>query len=148
DALGDGLMCAGCCNTRTVRGNRIPRYVENLTFLFTELAYAVRFAAAAAAGFEAVEAMAHYEQPPEENARLCAENGLRFVLFNTPAGDWAAGERGFGAVPGQEAAFDAGLDRALAYAAALDCPRIHLMAGIHPEGVSIDQCMETFRANL
>lgn len=126
----------------------MPRFAANLTFLFTERPYAERFAAAAAAGFEAVEAMAPYELPAEENARLCAENGLRFVLFNTPAGDWAAGERGFGAVPGQEAAFDAGLDRALAYAAALDCPRIHVMAGIQPEGVSIDQCMETFRANL
>ena len=30
---------------------------------------------------------------------------LRVVLINAPAGDWAAGDRGFAALPGREAQF-------------------------------------------
>ncbi|NUN62970.1 MAG: TIM barrel protein, partial [Burkholderiaceae bacterium] len=37
-------------------------------------------------------------------------------------------------LPGHEAAFRAGVLEALRYAEALDCPRIHLMAGLLPEG--------------
>ena len=43
------------------------------------------------------------------------------LLINTPPGDFAAGERGLAGLPGREADFRAALDRALAYAKALDC---------------------------
>ena len=57
---------------------------------------------AAQAGFEAVEFMFPYAHSPQEiKARLDA-TGLKAVLHNLPAGDWAAGERGIAALPGRE----------------------------------------------
>nr|XP_023410386.1 putative hydroxypyruvate isomerase isoform X2 [Loxodonta africana] len=50
------------------------------------------------------------------------------------AGDQEKGEMGLGAVPGRQAAFREGLEQAVLYAKALDCPRIHLMAGRVPQG--------------
>ncbi len=45
-----------------------------------------------------------------------------------PPGEGAA-ERGFAALPGHEAEFDASLARALAYAGTIGCRRIHVLAG-------------------
>ncbi|XP_049444050.1 putative hydroxypyruvate isomerase isoform X3 [Epinephelus fuscoguttatus] len=47
-------------------------------------------------------------------------------------GNIKKGELGLGAVPGREAEFRQGLDQALKYARALNCTRIHLMAGRVP----------------
>ncbi|MFN2459988.1 MAG: hydroxypyruvate isomerase family protein, partial [Candidatus Velthaea sp.] len=57
-------------------------------------------------------------------------NELQQVLFNMPPGDWNAGERGIAALPGRDAEFRAGVERAVAYARALQCPSVHAMAGI------------------
>lgn len=46
--------------------------------------------------------------------------GLRSILS---AGDREKGENGLGAVPGKQAAFREGLEQAVLYAKALDCPR-------------------------
>src|SRR5206468_7640520 len=43
--------------------------------------------------------------PPEALAARLQSCGLEQVLCNLPPGDWAAGERGLGAVPGREEAF-------------------------------------------
>ena len=37
-------------------------------------------------------------------ARVCSDNGLTQVLINSPAGNRAAGERGFACLPGRESA--------------------------------------------
>jgi hydroxypyruvate isomerase len=57
------------------------------------------------------------------------------VLFNAPPGDWDSGERGLACLPGREAEFQKGIGEALAYAVTLNCPRIHIMAGLLPAGV-------------
>ena len=36
----------------------------------------------------------------------------------------------------------------MAYAEALDCPQIHVMAGVRPEGASREACRATYKANL
>ena len=46
------------------------------------------------------------------------------------AAAWDQGSRGTASVPGREAEFRDGVLRALDYAAVLDCPRVHLMAGL------------------
>jgi hydroxypyruvate isomerase len=126
----------------------MPRFAANLSLMFTEVAFLDRFAAARAAGFEAVEFLFPYEHPAEEIARRLADNGLSQVLFNAPPGDWAAGERGNAALPGRSAEFREGFLRALDYAAALGCPRIHVMAGLAPAGVPRATLMATYAANL
>ena len=70
------------------------------------------------------------------------------VLLNTPPGDFAAGERGLAGLPGREAEFEAALGRALAYAEALDCPQIHVMAGVQPADTSKEACLGVYKANL
>lgn len=122
----------------------MPRFAANLDLLFCERPLPERFAAAAAAGFEAVEILRPYDHPPEALAAALAEGELTAALINTPAGDWEAGERGFAAVPGAEARFAEGLDRALACARALGARRVHLMAGI-AEG---DAARRTYVENL
>jgi hypothetical protein len=58
--------------------------------------------------------------------------------------DWDAGERGIACLPGREAEFRDGIARALDYAAALACPRLHVMAGLVPAG----QTREALRRHL
>lgn len=101
----------------------------NLSLLFTEVAFLDRFAAAAAAGFRAVEFMFPYAHRPEEVAAAARAAGTQIVLFNTPAGDWDGGERGTAARPDRVDECRAGIATALDYAAALGCSRLHLMAG-------------------
>ena len=62
----------------------MPRFSANLSFLFTELPFLDRFAAAATAGFRAVEFAFAYETPPREIAARVEDNGLALVLINTP----------------------------------------------------------------
>lgn len=126
----------------------MPRFAANLSTMFREHAFLDRFAAAAAAGFDAVEFQFPYDHPADAIAARAAAAGLRTVLFNLPPGDFAAGERGLAALPGREADFDAALDRAIAYARTLDCPRLHAMAGVPPAGADPAACRATFVANL
>jgi 2-dehydrotetronate isomerase len=129
----------------------MPKFAANLSMLYTEHAFLDRFAAAAADGFKAVEYLFPYEHPAAEIAARLKAHGLQQVLFNAPPGDWAAGERGTACLPGREAEFRDGVQRAIDYARALDCPRIHLMAGLAPEsGSGADRALlrKTYLANL
>lgn len=102
--------------------------------LYPELDFLDRFKAAAEDGFKAVEYLFPYAYESHELAVRLKANGLQQVLFNAPPGDWNIGERGLACLPGREAEFRAGIGKALDYAAALDCPRIHVMAGLLPVG--------------
>ncbi|NML43572.1 hydroxypyruvate isomerase [Ramlibacter sp. G-1-2-2] len=126
----------------------MPKFAANLTMLFTELPFLERFAAAREAGFTAVEYLFPYDFPKEELARQLRANGLKQVLHNLPAGDWAGGERGIACHPGREAEFREGVARAIAYAHALDCPQLNCLAGKLPAGVTREQAQATLVANL
>lgn len=108
----------------------MPRFAANLTMMFNEVAFPQRFAAAATAGFKAVEFLFPYDHSPQEVASWLNDNQLENVLFNLPPGDWAAGERGIAALPGREAEFQAGVAHGLEYALALGTKRVHMMAGL------------------
>jgi hydroxypyruvate isomerase len=110
-------------------------FAANLTFLWTELPFLDRFGAAGEAGFSRVEYMFPYEHPaPDIRARLDAA-GLEQVLFNLPAGDWSAGDRGIASDPDRVDEFRAGVEQALAYAEALDVQQLNCLAGLRLEGV-------------
>jgi hydroxypyruvate isomerase len=126
----------------------MPRFAANLSMMYVEHPFLERFAAAAADGFEAVEYLFPYEWPAETLAAALERNRLSQVLFNAPPGDFGQGERGIACLPGREAEFRSGFDRALAYAAALACPRVHLMAGLVPAGASRDALRPTYLKNL
>jgi len=126
----------------------MPRFAANLTMMYNEYSFLDRFAAAAADGFEAVEFLFPYDYPAATLAGKLRDHGLKQVLFNAPPGNWQAGERGCGALPGREAKFREGFQRALEYAQALQCPRIHAMAGIIPDGARREAMRETYAGNL
>ena len=126
----------------------MPKFAANLSFLYNELPFLDRFEAAAKDGFKAVEYLFPYEWPEAELAARLRDNGLQQVLFNAPPGDWDGGERGIACLPGREADFRAGIQKALSYAKALSCPRVHVMAGLVPEGIERDTLQPTYIANL
>ena len=126
----------------------MPRFAANLSMMFNEVPFLDRFALAAKAGFKGVEFLFPYEHPAAEIAARLKDNGLQQVLFNAPAGDFAKGERGMAAIPGKQAAFRDSIKIALEYANVLACPRLHIMAGLKPEGVAHDTLTAVYGANL
>ncbi len=126
----------------------MPRFCANLSLLFTEVDFPDRFAAAAAAGFRAVECQFPYAWPAERLAAALAANGLRMVLHNLPPGDWESGERGIACIPGREEEFREGLEAAVETARTLGCGRLNCLAGIPPAGVPPARVRGTLVANL
>ena len=126
----------------------MPQFAANLSMLYTELDFLDRFEAAAKDGFKAVEYLFPYAHASAEIATRLKTNGLQQVLFNAPPGDWEQGERGLACVPGREQDFRSGFARALAYAAALNCPRVHVMAGLIPVGMDREAVRPTYVGNL
>ena len=113
----------------------MPKFAANLSMMYQEHAFLDRFAAAARDGFEAVEYLFPYDFAAKDIGARLRDHGLQQVLFNAPPGDWAAGERGIACLPGRDAEFREAIARALDYARALRCPRVHVMAGLAPAGV-------------
>jgi hydroxypyruvate isomerase len=126
----------------------MPRFAANLSMLYPELDFLVRFEAAAEDGFQGVEYLFPYEHEPKELAARLRAHGLQQVLFNAPPGHWEAGERGLACLPGREPEFREGIARALQYAQVLDCPRVHVMAGLVPQGQERAALRPTYVANL
>ena len=120
----------------------MPKFAANLTMMYPELPFLDRFEAAAKDGFKAVEYLFPYAFEAKELAARLKNNGLQQVLFNLPPGGvdaksideaWNNGTRGIACIAGREAEFAAGADLALRYAEVLDCPRLHMMAGLLPK---------------
>jgi hydroxypyruvate isomerase len=126
----------------------MPKFAANLSFLFTDVPFDQRFARAAAAGFAGVEYLFPYPWPAPEVAEWLAAAGLEQVLFNLPAGDWAAGERGLACLPGRRGEFADSVERALDYARLLACRLVHCMSGLTPAGVADAELQATYIANL
>ena len=116
--------------------------------LYPELDFLDRFAAAAEDGFKAVEYLFPYAFEAGDIAARLHQHGVQQVLFTAPPGNWDAGERGLACLPGREDEFRAGIDQALRYAAALDCRRIHVMAGLQPAGSAREVLHASYIANL
>lgn len=136
----------------------MPQFAANLNWLYTELPFADRFAAAARDGFKAVELLSPYALPAAELKTLLNASGLQLVLLNTPPGGtdaasieaaWASKTCwGTACLPGREAEFNSGLTLALDYAQQLNCPRIHVMAGVRPECVTHEAAHAAYVNNL
>ncbi|MDP3879962.1 MAG: hydroxypyruvate isomerase [Dehalococcoidales bacterium] len=126
----------------------MPKFSANLTTMFNEVDFPDRFEQAARAGFRGIEYMFPYQWHKEDLAEKLDKFGLEQVLHNLPAGDWAAGERGFACHPGREGEFREGVGLAIDYARALKCPRLNCLVGLTPEGVSTEKVRRTLVENL
>lgn len=135
----------------------MPKFAANLSMMYSELPFLERFEAAARDGFKAVEYLFPYAWTKEELAARLKASGLQQVLFNAPPGGtqaasmaqaWDAGDKGTACIPGREVEFRAGVALALDYAQALNCPRIHLMAGVAPKDAGLATLRATYVSNL
>lgn len=126
----------------------MPRFAANLSMLFTDAPLLERFERAARAGFSTVELQFPYEAPAAEILARLQAHGLKMVLHNLPAGDWAAGERGIACHPDRVVEFRAGVGQAIEYAQALGVHQLNCLAGKLPPGVDAAIAQRTFVGNL
>ena len=126
----------------------MPKLAANLSMLFTEVDFLERFSAAANAGFKGVEYLFPYDFPADTIKAELESNNLTQVLFNLPAGDWAAGDRGIAANPARVEEFRLGVAKAIEYAKVLGNTQVNCLAGIVPAGVTQQDAEATLIANL
>jgi hydroxypyruvate isomerase len=121
------------------------RFCANLGWLFTELSLERRFAAAAKAGFTAVEHASPYTLSADRWRALLDDAGLEQALINMPAGPDGAG---WGCLPDRVDEFRSSVERALEYAVVLGCPLVQLRAGLRPPDLPADTALARFTANV
>ena len=129
----------------------MPKFSANISFLFNELPFLERFAAAKAAGFRAVEFHFPYTFDMNVLAEVVLTSEMEVVLFNLPAGsadEWTQGGRGIACHPERIAEFEIGVDTAITYAQALGCNRLNCLSGVPPAGVSPARAEQTLIRNL
>lgn len=107
----------------------MPKFAANLTMLFTEVTFPERFALAAQAGFKYVEYLFPYPYGMVELQQQLKSHRLQQILFNLPAGNWAAGDRGIAADPARVQEFRAGVEQAVSYAEGLGVRKLNCLAG-------------------
>lgn len=126
----------------------MPKFSANLSMLFTEVPFLERFGEAARAGFRGVEFLFPYEFPAATIRAELDAHGLELVLFNMPPGDWVKGDRGIACDPKRVGECRDGLAKAIDYAKALGCSKLHIMAGIAPKGVSAEAMHDAYVGNV
>ncbi|MDN6179738.1 MAG: hydroxypyruvate isomerase [Halomonas subglaciescola] len=126
----------------------MAKFAANLSMLFSEVDFLDRFKEAGDAGFKGVEYLFPYDFEAAEIKKRLDDNGLEQVLFNLPAGDWGAGERGIACHPDRVEEFRAGVDKAIEYAKVLGNTQVNCLAGIQQEGVSDEEARKTLVENL
>jgi hydroxypyruvate isomerase len=110
----------------------LPRFAANLAYLFTERPLIERFAAAADAGFKAVELQLPYDHSPSAVRTALDRHGLTMLGINTALGQAASGGSGVAAVPGREQEFATLFKQALDCVVAIGGCQIHCLAGKVP----------------
>jgi hydroxypyruvate isomerase len=130
------------------------RYDINLSILFTELPLLERPAAAAAAGFDAVEFWWPFDRavPDGSDIDLFAgaveDAGVQLVGLNFFAGDMAGGDRGLVSWPARSAELRDNIDVALALGARLGCRAFNALYGNRDDDATSEQQDELAVENL
>lgn len=125
----------------------MTRFAASVGFLYGELPYLERFAAARDDGFEAIETT-WPTVPIAAVIGAVRRAGLAVVLLNVREGDLAAGDRGHPNDPGRIDEWRRDLDAALELAAAVGCPTVNVLAGNAIEGVTLADQLACVTANL
>lgn len=120
------------------------RFSASITYLWPELPFLDRFAAARRAGFDAVEILFPYDAPAPTLRDRLDGNDLTLVSMNAPPPNYTERPRGFAAVPGGDELFRKDFLRSLRVAKALSAQHLHVMAGV-AEG---DAARAAYVANL
>lgn len=129
-------------------------YNVNLSILFTEIPLLDRPAAAAAAGFHAVELWWPFAVPSPPDADLDAlqraldDAGVQLVGLNFDAGDMAKGERGLLSRPTESDRFVTNVDVAVGFAQRLGCRTLNALYGNRDPDASPEHQDELALENL
>ena len=110
-------------------GQTAPRWSAHLHMLFTELPFLERFQAAKERGFECVECWSPFADAISSVATAVERAGVQLAGFNLPAGDMAAGDRGYLNVPGVRDGVMECAREALELADRLSCSSINALVG-------------------
>ena len=125
----------------------MPKFSTNLGFLWTDRPLLDRIAAAASAGFPAVELHWPYDVAAVLVKRSCDRHGVELLGINTPVGDTAQGDFGLGALPGRQLEFAESFYQAADYARQSGASSIHVMAGVVDQAAEPDAA-KVFAENL
>ncbi len=126
----------------------MPRFSANLSTLFGEYDFLDRFAAAAEAGFKAVEFQFPYDFDKSAVAERLSAHGLEIVLHNMPPGDVEAGDRGMACFPNRIGEFQDSVGMAIEYANAIGCKQLNCLSGIKPASLDAEVAQQTVIDNL
>jgi hydroxypyruvate isomerase len=125
------------------------RFDANLAWLFTELPFQERFAAAAAAGFAAVEFPSPYDWIAERLREQLDASGLHQVLINSPVGEpGSPTQAGLACLPDRVDEFRRGVETGLRYAEALGSDFLHLVGGARPPELDRDRAFAQYVTNV
>lgn len=124
------------------------RFSVNVSMLFGELPFLDRFAAAASAGFAAVELWWPAGVPTDDLVAAIEASGVVVALMNFDAGSIEDGERGYVNDPARTREFRAHVPAALDLAERIGRPRLNALAGNALPGRSHADQLATARANI
>lgn len=127
----------------------MPRFSANISMMFTEHDWLERPAAAAAAGFGAIEIQFPYDHPENQWRAAIEEASLAVSVMNIPVGDMLDGGPGLAAMPGRQLEFRRAVEQAHDVAAVLKPRNVNVLTG-YPEKAGHDRalCMATLVENL
>ena len=108
----------------------MTQFSASLGLLWAQLPLAEAIMQAKKIGFDAVECHWPYDDNQDDIADALRQTGLKMLGINTRRGNIEAGEFGLSALVGREAEARLAIDEAVDFAAAMQVPNIHLMAGI------------------
>ena len=117
------------------------RYDVNCSIIFSELPLRARPAAAARAGFDAVEFWWPFSTTApadsDVDAFVCSiqDSGMQLVSLNFAAGDMAVGDRGLASWPGRAQQFRDSVDVAVGIGQRLGCRSFNALYGNRIDGV-------------
>ncbi|NP_001233105.1 uncharacterized protein LOC100165616 [Acyrthosiphon pisum] len=121
------------------------KFCANLSFMYQETNCLLeRYSLAAKSGFTSVECAFPYSETLEKLVQAKTNANVQQILINAPRGE--AHELGFAAIPSMEDSFRSSIDLAVSYANALNCSKIHVMAGIVVQPTKVNH--EAYEKNL
>lgn len=124
------------------------KLAANIGLLFPELPPLERIAAARTAGFDGIELLFPYDLDPNAVRRAAEAAAMPIVQLNSPAGDRAAGEVGFAALPGREQQFRQSIEVAFAFLKACGSSQLHVVAGVPAPAMEAKAVRDTYVRNL
>ncbi len=124
------------------------KFCCNINWLFHELDFADRFAAASDAGFQAVEFHHPEGCEPASIVDRAKSAGVEIALFNAWPGDLLEGGSGLSGVPGRDDQFAQAVYQAAALGGAIGGALVQIGPSQIPAGVSRADCLEAFATNM